>query len=153
MSSSSPANRSLPHHATVTTFTIVTTELDQVMAITETDIESGEEEEEGNKSQKEQEEELQKAKKKQVLCLLSVMCMRWKVSKTQIFHFCHIFWLKPLSYVDIKLRGRWYSVGPKDPSNYSKCPGTWNKSIIIFCKLEAYIFVIYIILLIIGNPR
>ena len=36
------------------------------MAITETDIESGEEEE-GNKSQKEQEEELQKAKKKQVL--------------------------------------------------------------------------------------
>ena len=37
------------------------------MAITETDIESGEEEEDGNKSQKEQEEELQKAKKKQVL--------------------------------------------------------------------------------------
>ena len=46
------------------------------MAITETDIESGEEE--GNMSQKEQEEELQKAKKKQVLFLLSVMCMRWK---------------------------------------------------------------------------
>ena len=37
------------------------------MAITETDVESGEEEEDGNKSQKEQEEELQKAKKKQVL--------------------------------------------------------------------------------------
>ena len=48
------------------------------MAITETDVESGEEEEDGNKSQKEQEEELQKAKKKQVLFLLSVMCMRWK---------------------------------------------------------------------------
>ena len=40
-------------------------QLYHIMAITDIDIESGEEEE-GNKTQKEQEEELQRVKKKQV---------------------------------------------------------------------------------------